>query len=403
MPNVSFYIARRYLSSKKKKNVIHWITRISVVGIAVITMSMVILLSAFNGIESVIEKLYTEFDAPITIRPESGKTFIDHDSLREKIKSVKGVDLVSAALEELVVLRKGKVWVNGNLIGVEDDFITMSNLKQHALDNDPVLVDGNGYYGMFGAGLVEKLDAYVYEDPPFEQILMYVPKRNMRMRLGSNPFYSSRISLRSRLNYNKEINQSMALVPLEFAQNLLRYDQEINAYYVSVKKHLDQMSVKTQLQEKLGATFIVKTNREKNEIIFKTSKTEKAIVLVILLFIFILAAFNLIASLTMLFSEKSNDIQTLKALGFDQKGVFNIFFYEGLLIAFKGIIVGFVLGYLICFLQMKFHFLTALNINGAPFPVRFLWADFFKIGLSVSLLSLAFSYFPVRFLVKKNF
>ena len=146
----------------------------------------------------------------------------------------------------------------------------------------------------------------------------------------------------------------------------------------------------------------MKTSYEKNELVYKTSKSEKLIVLIILLFIFILAAFNLVASLTVLFVEKLENIKTMLSFGASKKFLFRIFFYEGLLIAGKGILFGVLLGYFVCFLQIQFDFITMPNSGGEPFPIRISLKDGSVIILLVSLLSVILSYLPVKYLIKKN-
>jgi len=161
--------------------------------------------------------------------------------------------------------------------------------------------------------------------------------------------------------------------------------------------------VKAEIRQLLGKDFEVRTNYEKNELIYKTSKSEKVIVLIILLFIFILAAFNLIASLTMLFVEKKDNVQTMIAFGADRKTVFNIFFLEGILISGKGILIGLILGYGICLIQLKSALLTMPNSGGEPFPIDISFNDGLLIVFLVATLSFLFSYFPIRFLLRRNF
>ena len=205
------------------------------------------------------------------------------------------------------------------------------------------------------------------------------------------------------MNFNREVNAEKLIVPLSYARDVLNYSEDITSIYVDVKEGYDNQTVKDRIQSALGSDFSVKTNYEKNELIFKTSKSEKLIVLIILLFIFILAAFNLVASLTMLFVEKKENVDTMISFGADRKTVFQIFFFEGILIAGKGIVIGLILGYSICLAQLKWAVLTMPNSGGEAFPIKLSIADGVLIVVLVSLLSFLFSYLPVRFLIKKNF
>jgi lipoprotein-releasing system permease protein len=383
--------------------VINLITRISVIGIAVITASLVILLSAFNGIESMIEKLYSDFDTDITIRSELGKTFPETQIDLSKVRSFEGVEEVSRAVEEVVVIKHEKKWVNAGLVGVDTSFLKMSRMKEHMVDGKAVLKDKGREFGLIGASLLDKLGGYIPERTGYEQVILYAPKRDSKVRLGSNPFKTELIDLSGRVNFNREVNAEKIVLPLDKSRELLNYGSDITAVYVDVSDGYANDEVKTELQEILGKDFSVKTNYEKNELIFKTSKSEKVIVLIILLFIFVLAAFNLIASLTMLFVEKKDNVQTMIAFGADRKTVFNIFFLEGILISGKGIVIGLLLGYGICITQLKTALLTMPNSGGEAFPIDLSLTDGLLIVFLVSLLSFLFSYLPVRFLLKRNF
>ena len=350
-----------------------------------------------------IEKLYSDFDTDITVRSELGKTFPEGQLDLKKIRSMEGVAGVSRAVEEVVVIKHEKKWVNAGLVGVDSSFLEMARMKEHMVDGKPVLSDEGRDLGLIGATLLDKLGGYIPERTGYEQVIVYAPKRDSKVRLGSNPFKTELIDLSGRVNFNREVNAEKLVLPLEKARDLLNYGDDITAIYVDVSADHNNDDVKTDLQQLLGKDFEVKTNYEKNELIYKTSKSEKVIVLIILLFIFILAAFNLIASLTMLFVEKKDNVQTMIAFGADRKTVFNIFFSEGVLISGKGILFGLLLGYGICAIQLQTSILTMPNSGGEPFPIDLSLADGLLIIFLVSLLSFLFSFLPVRFLLQRNF
>jgi lipoprotein-releasing system permease protein len=374
-----------------------------VIGIAVITAALVILLSAFNGIESMIEKLYSDFDTDITIRSNAGKTFSENQVDFSSLLKVDGVKNVSRAIEEVVVLKHEKKWVNASLVGVDSSFLSITRMTEHMVDGKPVLTDKNGDFGILGASLLDKLGGFIPEKMGYEQVILYAPKRDSKVRLGSNPFHTSIVNVAGRMNFNREVNAEMIVLPIQLAKEVLNYNDAITAIYIDVESDISNEEVKQILLAKLGSDFDVKTNYEKNELIYKTSKSEKVIVLIILVFIFILAAFNLIASLTMLFVEKKENVQTMIGLGADQRMVFRIFFIEGVLIAGKGIFIGLLIGYGICLTQVYGGYLTMPNSGGEPFPVKLSFQDGLLIVSLVSVLSFLFSYLPVRYLLKKNF
>jgi lipoprotein-releasing system permease protein len=258
------------------------------------------------------------------------------------------------------------------------------------------------YSGVIGASLLDKLDGYIPQNVGHETVICYVPKRKIKIGFGKNPFRTNTIKVSGRMNYNREVNAENFVVPIDFAKELMMYDDHISAIYVDVDPNFDNEDVRDQIKELIGSDFVVKTNFEKNELIYKTSQSEKLIVLFILLFIFVLAAFNLVASLTMLFVEKLDNIETMQSFGANKKFIFNIFFYEGLLIAGKGILFGALFGYLICYLQLQFSLLTMPNSAGEAFPIAISWVDGILIISLVSILSVLFSYFPVKYLIYKN-
>lgn len=399
--NVPLFIARRYLSSKKK-SVVNWITRISVIGIALITAALIILLAAFNGIESMVEKLYTEFDPTIIIRSNQRKTFSEKTLKISKIKSLPFVENTSKAIEEIVVLRNEKKWVNAKIIGVENTFLKMAKIPEHIVDGYPTFDEKGIKLGLIGASLLEKLGGYIPNNTGFEEITCYFPKRDAKVTPTSNPFHIHQLHLSGRINYNVEVNNETLLIPFDLASDLLEYDNDITAFYIDIKKGEDLEKSKEFIQEIVGPTFNVKTHLEKNELIYKTSKSEKLIVIAILVFIFILAAFNLVASLTMLYIEKKKNILTLQSLGANEKFIFKIFYFEGLLIAFKGVIFGAIIGTTICIIQYFGGVLVLPNSGSQVFPIRFKITDGVLVLSIVSLLSILSSYLPVKYLVYKN-
>lgn len=377
------------------------ITRISVVGIATITAALVILLSTFNGIEKMIEQLYSEFDPDITVRTAVGKSFNSSRLSLDEIQKIKGVNKCAQVLEEIVILKHEDKWVNANLYAVDSNFLAMSNMLDHMIDGSPVLTDGSEEYGLIGATLLDKLNGFI-PGAGYESVIFYVARKNLKIGAGRNPFETEVVNLKGRFSYNKEINAQAVILPLEKGQDLLESEGRLTALYIDVLPNSDNEQVKEELRIKLGEDFVVKTNYEKNELIYKTSKSEKLIVLFILLFIFILAAFNLVASLTMLFVEKLENLKVLQSFGASKRFLFQLFFFEGMLIAGKGICLGVVIGYVVCYIQLTFHLLVMPNSGGEPFPISVSVIDALLILSMVMILALVFTVIPVRFLIKRN-
>lgn len=349
-----------------------------------------------------IERLYSEYDSDLTIRPLEGKTFNENRINFEEIIDLPGVVAYSRAIEEVVILKHEKKWINAQLVAVDSTFLQMANMARHMVDGEPVLVKETESFGIIGATLLDNLKGYIPKSGAHETVICYVPKREIKLRPGNNPFDAQLLKLSGRMNFNREINAQHLVVPLELAKSLLRYTDQISAVYVDCAPNVDRNAVKQEVQAIVGTDFKVKTSYEKNELIYKTSKSEKMIVLIILLFIFVLAAFNLVASLTMLFVEKLENVKTLISMGANRKIIFNIFFLEGLLISGKGILIGACVGYAVSFAQIQFGWISMPNSGGEAFPIRISLADGFLILTLVAALSILFTYLPVKYLIRKN-
>lgn len=381
---------------------IHLITRISVVGIAITTAALVILIAAFNGIEQMVEQLYSEYDSNLTIRAASSKTFPESALDLKMVRNTEGVGLISRAVEEIVVLKHEQKWVNARMIGIEPDFLKMAKVSGHMVDGFPTLEENGEPMALIGATLLDKLNGFIPQTVGYETVDVYFPRRSAKISTFSNPFRNQIVKIAGRVNFNREVNQEAFILPLELARTMLEYDKDITALYINVKPGSDADDVKSVLQQKLGKKFVVKTHLEKNALIYQTSKSERFIVICILIFVFVMAAFNLVASLTMLYIEKKDNIKTMQSFGANETFVFRIFFYEGLLISAQGIVAGLLLGYGVCCLQIFGHVLEMPNSNGEPFPISLTWTDGLLVLTLVGILSTLASYLPVKYLVRKS-
>lgn len=401
--NIAYFIAKRYFKAKKSRNVINLITRISVIGIAVSTLALVIVISAFNGIEDMVIKLYSDFDPPLTVRSSKAKTFSQSFLDLEELQNLEGIKHVARAVEEVVILKHEDKWVHANMVGVDTNFLQLAHVSEHMVDGEPVLYDNNVPLALFGAGLLDKLDAYVsFRGEVREQVTFHVPLRDAKLRPGKKTLSVKRIPVAGRVNYNREVNEDKVVVPYSLGAELLQYGNDITAIYLDLEEDVSLEEMKDNVQSLLGNDFTVKTNFEKNELIFKTSKTERLIVVFILLFIFLLSSFNLIASLTMLFVEKKKDIDTIYSFGGDKKLIFKIFFFEGLMISGRGVIAGLMIGYLVVFAQINFVIIQMPGAVGEAFPMKPTVMDAALILSLVSVLGFLVSYLPTKYLVNKH-
>jgi lipoprotein-releasing system permease protein len=360
---------------------------------------MVILLSAFNGIEGMISKLYTSFDAPITISHSARKSFFLREVNTEALLKIPEITAVGKEIEELVVLRKNQRWINANMHAVDQVFLKKAQVSRHLINRVGVKALEQPGFAFLGADLYSKLNLGLGSDQ--NNIQLYAPKRNAKMRLGKTPFHLQQIFVEGAINYNQELNGSVLLWDYNLAADLLNLQGSCSHLLVYVKDNSKLELVKNEIQALLGPDFLVQTIYEKNELIFKTSQSERLIVFVMLLFVFVLASFNLVASLTMLIHEKQQNILVLKSIGLNKTQRFQVFFFEGLMLSFLGVFIGLVLGLIVCGAQQVFGWLIVPGAN-VPFPIIFKLTDFINIILAASMLSFLFTFFPVRFLLRKD-
>lgn len=349
-----------------------------------------------------VEKLYSEFDANLTISSAHGKTFDEKTLNLDPIRKLDRVAQVSKGVEEIVIIQHEKKWANATLFGVEDSFLELTSMEKNMINGKAKLRDQDALFGIIGAGLLNKVQGAIPEHEEFESVQVYFPKREAKMSIASNPFRSDVLKLSGDVFYNKMVSDEALIVPLEYAQEMLNYESDISAVYIDCKNKEDLFEVQEEVQQLVGSEFVVKTHYEKNALIYQTSKTEKIIVICILVFIFILAIFNLVASLTMLYIEKKDNLFTMQSYGADRKFIFNIFFYEGILISFKGIFFGLILGLAVAGSQIYFNLVELPNSDGQPFPMFLTFYDILMVVGIVTFISIFASYLSIFFLLRNQ-
>ena len=393
-----FFIAKRLLISRQKKTAVSVISWIAVLGMLVSAAAMVILLSAFNGIEGMIEGLYTEFDQEIIVRPRESKK-INPDSLKQLVyfsEHLQGVERTSLFIQERIILRKKKKWANAELWAVEPSFNEMAKVhtREHLINGNPM---NNENQSLIGVGLANKLGLRSMDLTP-ESAILYIPRQDRKIRIGKSPFFQQNITVVGAIDYNKEVNDQVLLVSLNFAKGY--FNDEVSGLLIQTNIN-NRSAINTTLNNKFGKLFTIKTNLEKNELIFKTSKSEKLIVVIILVFVFILSLFNLSASLTMTFLEKKAQLSTMYSLGLSAVDIKRVFIVLGLIIVGFGVLMGLGLGSLLVFLHEQLHLITIPGTLNA-FPSKF---DVFQVlALLVLLISLGFvaTFVTTSFLMKSS-
>lgn len=386
--------------AKKSHNVINIISWISVLGIAVGTMALVIVLSAFNGLEDLVEKLYASFDPAIKITAVEGKTFTISDFPSEKIKSLEQIAFYSEAIEDVVLVKYMEKQTVANIKGVQPVFYKMTGL-------DTMLIEGNLALNnpqsiVLGYGVSDQLSLYL-NNMIAEQISIIVPKKGTKKAFTPTDAFTRKFATPTGIfSVSPDFDTKYVLTSLSFAQELLSHPNQLSSVELALKKGANLETTKAQIKAIVGKKYDVKTRYELNELVFKTNKTEKWITFLILTFILVIASFNIIGSLTMLIIDKKKDVWILRSMGASAKTIRQLFFIEGMLINFFGAFSGMVLGAFFCWLQVTFGL---LRLDGGVvefYPMKLVPLDFFYIFIVVVIIGLLAAWYPVRVLTKKH-
>ena len=398
--NFPLYIAKRYLISEKSHNLINIISWISVSGIAVGTMALIIVLSAFNGLETLVEELYASFDPDLKITILEGKTFSQDEFPKEKILELPEVAFYNSALEEVALIKYQDKQTVATIKGVEESFYKMSGMDslmiEGARDNNNKSTNNI----IMGWGIADKLALFISES--VYQIGVIVPKRGNKKGLVLGSEFNKKTAYATGIfSVNPDFDTKYVLGELPFVQKLLKHKNRISSVELGLIEGSDWDKVKNKVQHIVGTNYKVETRYEMNELIFKTNKTEKWVTFLILSFILIIASFNIIGSLTMLILDKKKDVWILKTMGANNSVIRKIFFAEGMLINLLGAFSGMAIGALICWLQTTFGLLRLAGGVVDFYPIEMNIMDFVNVSVIVVLIGLIASWYPVRILTRK--
>jgi len=401
-----FFIALRYLFSKKTHNTINIISMICAGGICVATLSLVCTLSVYNGFQQLISKLYSSFDPDLKITLVEGKTF---DVNAPEIRQLKTLDFISIAaetLEENALLRNSEKQVAVTVKGVSEEYLRLITTDSVLHGGYFVLSVEDENYAVIGAALASQLDVGVLVTP----VSIYAPKYKAKVNL-SNPekaFNERQLFVSGIYSINQQdIDSKFLFVSIDFARELFDYGEKATSIELNLKKGAGTNRAKAELQRILGDNYLIQDRQEQHEEVYRMLKIEKWITFLILSFILLIAVFNVIGSLTMLIIEKKNDIQTLRSLGASYRLIHTVFLLEGWLITVFGALLGLVFGLILCLIQ-QFFGIIRLNNGETPdafivdaYPVHVSGMDIFLILVTVLLIGFVVVLYPAR-QIKKN-
>lgn len=405
--NFPFFIARRYLFSKKSTHVINVISSISVIGVAVATMALVIVLSVFNGFYDLVASLFTSFDPQLKVVPVEGKTAPADDPILTKIRLLPQVDVATETVEDQALAIYNDHQAMVKIKGVDDNFAELSHITDILYgDGSFSLHAANLEYGIVGIRLAQNLGIGAQWDGFLK---IYAPKKEGQLDM-TNPgdgFVVDSLNSPGVLFAVKQAkyDKNYIITSISFARNLFGQQGMLSDLELRLKPGSNLDAVKAEMQQIAGNKYKVLDRFEQQEDTFKIMSIEKMIAYIFLTFILVVACFNIIGSLSMLIIDKKNDVVTLRNLGANDKQITRVFLFEGRMIAVIGAVIGIGLGLLLCFLQQQYGFVRLGDSEGSfivdAYPVSVHYSDVAIIFVTVIAVGWLAVWYPVRALSKR--
>ena len=402
---LSVFIAKRYLFAKKSHNVINIISAISAIGMAIGTAALIIIMSVYNGFDSLIRSMMGNVEPDLMISPASGKVFVPEGETYDWIYEQQSVKNMCCVLQEQVFIsyegQQGVAMVKG----VDWIYEEESPIRDHIIDGTFRLHRGDIPLAATGAGLAHSMGI----NPRFVSPLdIYFPSRTRKLSTANpiSSIESIKVWPSSIFSINTEIDENLMIIPIEKMRELLEYDKEVSAVEIRLTEDAGQdelVRIQKEISQRLGPEFKVKDRFQQNESLYKMMKYEKAAIYMILIFIIIIISFNIFGSLSMLIIEKRADIGTLRSLGAKDRLIRNIFVLEGWMISLAGLAAGLVIGTGFSLLQQHFGFIKMPgHFIVQAYPVILSWTDILLTIAGVAVIGYVIALLPVASFYKRS-
>ena len=402
-----FYIARRYLFSKKSTNAINIISGISVVGVAVATMALVVTLSVFNGFHDLVASFFTQIDPQIKVTPVHGKTAAADDPILLKIRQMDEVEVATECLEDQALAVYGNRQMMVKLKGVQDNFDSLTHVRE-ILEGDGTfeLHAADMHYGIPGLGIAYQLGlGYTYQQP----LRIYAPRREGQLNMANpvegfveDELYSPGVVFCIK---QAKYDSHYIFTSLAFTQQLFDSPGQLSSLELRLKPGSDFEAVKERMQLLAEGRFYVHDRYEQQDDTFRIMKIEKLIAYLFLTFILLVACFNIIGSMSMLIIDKRDNVVTLRNLGASNQQITRIFLFEGRMISAIGAVIGILIGLLLCWLQQQYGLVRLGNSEGSfvidAYPVSVHPQDVILIFLTVIAVGFLSVWYPVRYFARR--
>lgn len=406
--NVSFYIAKRYLFSKKSHQAINIISGVAVAGVTLATIAMVCTLSVFNGFKMLVAEQFTAFDPEIKITAERGKSFDASSESIIKIKELSEISIATECFEDKVMIQYNGRQVMATIKGVEDNFAQLTEIEKVLIGNGSFkLHDNTVDYATPGIELTGILNCGLYHTAPLE---IFAPKRGKKVSMA-NPASNFRkgylyASGKTFIVNQPKYDSNYILSSIAFARDIFgRSSTEVTSIELKTIAGTDTDKLKNKIKNILGEEFRVEDRYEQQADVFRIMTIEKFISYLFLSLILLIACFNVIGSLSMLILDKKKDMETLRSLGANDKLISKIFIIEGSMISILGAFTGIVLGVAVCLIQEKFGIISFGDAAGGfvidSYPVDIIASDVAVVFITVIAVGLLAMGIPVNYLTKR--
>lgn len=405
--NFPFYIARRYLFSKKSTHAINVISGVSVVGVAVATMALVVTLSVFNGFHDLVASLFTAFDPQLKVTPAVGKTAPADDPVLTRIRRLPEVEVATETVEDMALAIYGDRQAMVTIKGVDDNFDSLTHIREILVGEGEYELHAAGLnYGIPGIRLAETLGTgYRYDRP----LKIYAPKREGQLNMANptdgfveDELYSPGVLFSVK---QAKYDKSYIVTSIGFARNLFGQQGMVSALELRLKPGTDFDAAKEKIRQMAGGKYTVKDRFEQQEDTFRIMKIEKLIAYIFLTFILAVACFNIIGSLSMLIIDKKADVATLRNLGASDKQIVRIFLFEGRMISAIGAVLGIAVGLLLCWLQQTYGLVGLGRSSGSfiidAYPVSVHPEDVALIFVTVLAVGFIAVWYPVHYFARR--
>lgn len=397
-----FFIARRYLVSKRKTNFISVISWLAVTAVAIITAALIVVMSVFNGIEDLLFSLNSSFDAPLLVKPNKGKSFVVTDSLLKKINEIEGVAAVTEVIEDYAYLRYRQANQVITLKGVSENYLQYGRLKGTINEGELKLQDGEANFAIVGYGIAYNLSVMINE--PYFPLQLYYIKNTTSVSVDPSSLYSQEnVVPAASFSIVQQYDDHYVIVPLRVAEKLMNYENKRTALEISTKENASLPEVQNSINQLLGENFNVLDHQQQHADLYKLLKMEKLFVFMAFALLLGIGALNIFFGLMMLTLDKKKDISVLVAMGASENFIRKVFLFEGILIAGIGTGIGLILGGFVCWVQMNFN-VVSMGVNNAVtegYPINPVATDFILALLLVACITLLVSIKPA-ILAAKN-